>query len=127
MIAHVTNDQAPRWFQEGFAQRVQGSPYSANALNMYEDDKLLPLVLLDPVLARSPDPEMMGAGYLVALANIRFLEDKYGPSALKQMMTAFRSGATTEEAVRTVCKKSMPELERELRQWGRTEVRVFDN
>ena len=127
MIAHATGDQAPRWFHEGFAQRVQGSRYTANAFNMYDDDKLLPLALLDAVLSGSPDPEMIGAAYIVAQTDIRFIEAKQGRAGLHKMLAAFRAGATTEEAIRTVFRKPMPEVERELREWGRSESRVFEN
>lgn len=127
MVAHATNDQAPRWFQEGFAQRVQGSRISRNAFNMYDDDKFLPIALLDPVLSGSPDPEMIGAAYVVAQTDIRFLEAKYGRSSLQKMMAAFRAGATTDEAIRTVCGKPLPDVETELRDWGRSERRVFEN
>ena len=43
------------------------------------------------------------------------------------MLAAFRAGATTEEAIRGVFGKPMPEVERELREWGRSERRVFEN
>jgi tetratricopeptide (TPR) repeat protein len=127
MIAHATADQAPRWFQEGFAQRVQGSPYSPNAFNMYEDDKLLPLALLDAVLGGSPDPEMIGAGYVVAQTEIRYFEAAYGRAGLQKMMAAFKSGATTEEAIRAVTGKPLSQVEAELRSWGRAESRIFEN
>ena len=127
MIAHATADQAPRWFQEGYAQRVQGSRHNANAFNMYDDEKFLPLVLLDPVLSGSPDPEMIGAAYAVAQTDIRYIEAKYGKAGLHKMMTAYRAGATTEEAIRTVFGKPLTEVEVDLRQWGRSEQRVFEN
>jgi hypothetical protein len=127
MIAHATSDQAPHWFQEGYAQRVQGSSHNANAFNMYEDDKLLPIALLDPVLTGSPDPEMIGAAYVVAQTDIRYIEAKYGKSGLQKIMAAFRSGATTEEAIRAVSGKPLTEFEQDLRQWGRSEQRVFEN
>ena len=38
-----------------------------------------------------------------------------------------RDGATTEEAVLRVCGKSISDVERELRQWGRAERRTFSN
>lgn len=127
MIAHATNDQAPHWFQEGFAQRVQGSSFNANAFNMYDDDKFLPLVLLDPVLTGSPDPEMIGAAYLVAQTDIRYIEAKYGKAGLQKIMAAFRGGATTEEAIRAVAGTPLTEFEIDLRKWGRSEQRVFAN
>jgi tetratricopeptide (TPR) repeat protein len=127
MIAHATNDQAPRWFQEGYAQRVQGSRYSPNAFNMYDDAKLLPLALVDPVLSGSPDPEMVSAAYIVAQTNIRFLEAKYGKNGLRKIMAAFHDGATSEEALRAVSGQSMAEYEQDLRQWGRSDSHVFEN
>jgi tetratricopeptide (TPR) repeat protein len=127
MIAQSTGDQAPHWFQEGFAQRIEVTPYHANAFNMYDDAKLLPLALLDPVLERSPDPELISAAYIIAQTDIRFLEEKYGRGSLQRFMTAFREGATTEEAVQRVCGKSLEALEVELRQWGRAQQRVFAN
>jgi hypothetical protein len=127
MIAHATSDQAPHWFQEGYAQRVQGSRHNANAFNMYDDEKYLPLVLLDPVLTGSPDPEMIGAAYVVAQTDIRYIEAKYGKAGLQKIMAAFRSGATTEEAIRAVSGKPLTEFEQDLRQWGRSEQRVFEN
>ncbi|MDP9190649.1 MAG: hypothetical protein M3P06_02990 [Acidobacteriota bacterium] len=127
MIAQSTSDQAPHWFQEGFAQRIELRPYHANAFNMYDDARMLPLSLLDPVLLSSPDSEMISAAYIIAQTNIRFLEAKYGRGSLQRFMTAFREGANTEEAVRRVCGKSLTELELELRRWGRSSQRVFAN
>lgn len=126
MIAQSTADQAPHWFQEGFAQRIELRPYHANSFNMYDDAKLLPLSLLDPVLQSSPDPELISAAYIIAQTDIRFLEEKYGRGSLQRFMTAFREGASTEEAVQRVCGKSLEQLELELRQWGRSR-RVFAN
>jgi len=127
MIAQSTADQAPHWFQEGFAQRIEMRSFHANAFNMYDDAKLLPLSLLDSVLQSSPDPELISAAYIIAQTNIRFMEAKYGRGSLQRFMTAFREGATTEEAVQRVCGKSLTELELELRQWGRSGQRVFAN
>lgn len=125
MIAQSTLDQAPRWFQEGFAQRIERRDHFDNAFNMYDDTNLLPLPLLDAVMHGSPDPEMISAAYIVSQTDIRFLEARYGKAALGKMMAAFRDGATTEEAIRRVCNKSVAEFETELRQWGRAERRVF--
>jgi tetratricopeptide (TPR) repeat protein len=125
MIAQATADQAPRWFQEGFAQRIEERPHHTNAFNMYDDAKLVPLSLLDAVLGGSPDPEMIGAAYIIAQTDIRFIEARYGRGALQKLMNAFRDGATTEEAIRRVCGKSLAEFEHELRQWGRSGNHVF--
>jgi len=126
MVAQATDDQAPRWFQEGLAQRIEQRDYHANAFNMYDDAKLIPMALLDPVLAGSADPEMVGAGYITAQTNIRFFEDRFGRTSLHRLMAAFREGATMEDAVRRATGKSLAEVELELRAWGRGTRRVFD-
>ncbi|HUP60631.1 MAG TPA: hypothetical protein VNA69_09460 [Thermoanaerobaculia bacterium] len=125
MMAQATNDQAPRWFQEGLAQRIELAVHHRNAFNMYDDDRLLPVSLLDAVLHASPDPEMVAAAYIVAQTDIRYIESKYGKGALHTMLDAFRDGATTEEALRRVTGKPIAAFETELRAWGRTERRVF--
>lgn len=125
MIAQATNDQAPHWFQEGLAQRIEQRPYHENAFNMYEDDRLLPVTLLDPVLKGSPDPEMIGAAYIVSQTDIRYIEARYGKAGVRKLLQAFRDGQTTEQALTTLSGKSVAQFEGELRAWGRSEQRVF--
>lgn len=127
MIAQATADQAPRWFQEGFAKRIETRSFHENAFNMYDDTKLLPVSLLDAVLGSSPDPELISAAYIIAQTDIRFFEQKYGRASLQRFLNAFREGATTEEAVQRVCGKPLPAVELELRQWGRGAQHVFTN
>jgi hypothetical protein len=127
MIAQATSDHAPRWFQEGLAQRIELRQFHENAFNMYDNDKLLPVPLLDPVLRSSPDPEMIGAAYIIAQTNVRFIESRYGRAAVTKMMAAYHDGATTEEAIARACGKSIAEYELDLREWGHSEKRVFEN
>ncbi|PYQ31909.1 MAG: hypothetical protein DMF56_02080 [Acidobacteria bacterium] len=125
MIAQATNDQAPHWFQEGLAQRIEQRPYHENAFNMYEDDRLLPVTLLDAALKGSPDPEMIGAAYIVSQTDIRYIEARYGKAGVRKLLDAFREGQTTEQALTTLSGKPVAQFESELRAWGRSERRVF--
>ena len=93
----------------------------------FQNDRLLPLSLLDAVLGGSPDPEMIGAGYIVSQTDIRFIESKYGRSGLRKLLDALREGKTTEQALTSMSGKSLERFEGELREWGRSERRVFDN
>jgi tetratricopeptide (TPR) repeat protein len=127
IISQATNDQAPRWFQEGLAQRVEMVPYKANAFNMYEDDKLLSVSLLDAVLRGSPDPEMIGEAYIVSQTIIRFIESAYGQAGINTMLAAYRDGATTEEAIRKLSGLSVADFDTRLRAWGRSGNKVFEN
>ena len=127
MIAEATNDQAPRWFHEGLAQRVEMRDFHPNALNMYDDNRLLAVSLLDSVMNGSPDPEMIGEAYIEAQTVIRFLESAYGPKAIPTMLNAFRDGATTEEAIQQVAHTDLGGLDIKLRAWGRGGAKVFAN
>ncbi|HVT05167.1 MAG TPA: hypothetical protein VHL58_17520 [Thermoanaerobaculia bacterium] len=127
MIAQLTADQAPRWFQEGMAQRIESIHFQQNALNMYEDDKLLSVALLDATLKGSPDPDMIKEAYIEAQTVIRFLEARFGADGPKRMMAAFAGGATTAEAIKSVSGLSIGAFDQQLRQWGRARVILFVN
>lgn len=125
MIAQASRDQAPRWFQEGFAQRIEQREYWDNGIRAYhETDLLVPVSLLDSLLS-SPDPAMIGAAYSIAQTDIRFIESRYGRAGLQKMIAAYRDGATTEEAVRRLSGKPLEQFERELRDWGLKADGVF--
>lgn len=127
MLAQATNDNAPHWFQEGVAQRVEGVPYHENAFNMYDDTKLLSVGLLDAVLRGSPDPEMIGEAYIVAQTVVRYIEATYGSAGLAKMIASYRDGASTEEAIQQLSGMSISDFDTKLRAWGRASTKVFDN
>ncbi len=127
MLAQATNEQAPRWFHEGLAQRTEMVPYKPNAFNMYEDNKLLSVSVLDAVLHGSPDPEMIGEAYIVSQTIIRYIEATYGPAGMARMIAAYREGATTDEAIQRLSGLSVADFDTRLRAWGRGSTKVFDN
>ena len=127
MLAQSTNEQAPRWFQEGMAQRVEMKEYMPNAFNMYTDDKLLALAVIDAVMTRSPDPEMITEAYIEAQTIIRYIEAKYGYAGIAKMISAYGEGLTTAEAIARVTGRSVPEFDNDLRTWGRAASRVFED
>lgn len=127
MLAQATNDQAPRWMHEGLAQRLEMVPYSPNAFNMYEDDKLLAVSVLDAVLGTSRDGDMVGAAYVVSETFVRYLEQSHGEAGVKALIARYAQGATTEEAVTAVTGKSLADVDASFRTWGRAEKRVFQN
>ena len=125
MLAQATNEQAPRWFQEGMAQRVEMKEYMPNAFNMYTDDKLLALAVIDAVMTRSPDPDMITEAYIEAQTIIRYIEAKYGPQGVSKLIAAYRDGLTTSDAIARVTQRSVAEFDSDLRTWGRAASRVF--
>lgn len=124
VVAQMTNDQAPRWFQEGLATRMEMRKYSRNALNMYDADRLLSIAMLDSVLSSSPDPSMISAGYIEAHTLIRFVENRFGADSVNRMVAAFAAGASTESAVENISARSLVEFDLAFREWG-NETRVF--
>lgn len=127
MIAQATNDQAPSWFQEGMAQRIEMTPYHRNAFNMYTDDKLLAVSLLDSVLHDSPDPEMISEAYIESQTIIRYIEAKYGRGGIGKMLKAYHDGATNDEALALLTGETVADFDTRLRVWGHSGVQVFEN
>jgi len=126
LLAQATNDQAPHWFQEGMAQRIEMVDFQPNAFNMYTPDKLLPVSLIDAVISGSVDPEMITEGYIVSQTVIRFIEATWGIEGLHKMIASYRAGANTEEAIRQLSGLSLPEFDTRLRAWGQ-KANAFDN
>lgn len=127
MVAQATNEQAPHWFQEGLAQRVEMKPYSDNAFNAYDDSKFFALAVLDPVLTDAHDDGMVQAAYMVSQTFIRYLESRYGADAPKKLIASFANGATTDEAIRALTGKPAVDVDAEFRIWGHAEKRFFEN
>lgn len=127
MIAQATNEQAPRWFHEGLAQRVEMRSHHPNAFNMYDDHKLLAVSLLDSVMEGSPDPEMITEAYIESQTVIRYIEAKYGMAGIHRMLGAFAGGATSEDAIRSLSGSPVETFDANLRAWGRSSSGVFEN
>ncbi|MGH9418684.1 MAG: peptidase MA family metallohydrolase, partial [Thermoanaerobaculia bacterium] len=127
LIAQATHDQAPHWFHEGLAQRMEMVPYSRNAFNMYDDSKLFAISVLDPILTRAQDGGMIGGAYVVSQTFIRYLQSTYGDRAIKQMLASFAAGATSDEALQQLSGTTSATVDANFRKWGRSESRVFQN
>ena len=127
LLAQATNDQTPSWFHEGLAQRIEMVDYHANAFNMYDDSKLLAMSVLEATIRQSGDPDMISEAYIESQTVIRYIEAKYGMKGIASMIAAFRDGATTEDAIRKVTGQSVAEFDTQLRAWGRSGARVFEN
>jgi tetratricopeptide (TPR) repeat protein len=127
MIAQRTRDQAPRWFQEGLAQRIESLPYRRNPFNMYEPDQLIATAVLDDVITYSSDPGLIGEGYLLSQALIRYIEHRWGNAGLRQMLDSYAAGSTTEEALQRLSGAALPQFDRAYMEWGSTQHDIFEN
>jgi hypothetical protein len=127
MIAQRTRDQAPRWFQEGLAQRVESIQFKRNPFNMYDPEQLLAFSLVDDVVTYSPDPSQIGQGYLVSHALIRYIEGRYGQAGLVRLLDAFAAGSPTEEAIEKLSGGSLSSFDEAFVGWGSGRLEVFEN
>ena len=117
IVAEATNDNAPRWFQEGIAERMELVPHHENAFRETPPQLVLPLPLLDAVMQHVGDASMAEHGYRVAQTFIRFLESRH-PNAVPTLIAAFAAGQNTDEALTALTGKSLEALNRDFREWG---------
>ena len=126
LVAQATGDNAPRWFQEGIAQRMELQPHT-NAFANRSPQLVLPVPLLDAVMENAIDPYTLEHGYSVAHTFIRFLEASYGANALATLMAEFAKGRNTDDALLTLTGKTPDALNRDFRQWGFANSANFGN
>jgi hypothetical protein len=114
VVAQVTNDNAPRWFQEGVATRVELVPRHENVFRDTQPGLVLPVALLDATMERNADP----SAYVVAQTFIRFLEDQYGDKTIATLAAEFARGTTSDDALVKLAGKSLDAINADFRQWG---------
>ncbi|HEY5610510.1 MAG TPA: hypothetical protein VIL97_04835 [Thermoanaerobaculia bacterium] len=122
MIAQATNDQSPKWFQEGLAQKVEMARYKTNVFADHEDHNLLSLPSVEGVLVGFPEVTMIQQSYLESFGVLQYIEARYGVQGIVRLQQAFRSGMTTEEAVKSLFSQSLEEFDRNAREWGKKEA-----
>jgi len=104
LLAQATNDNAPRWFQEGVATRMELVERQPNAFTTTPVNLVLPVTLLDATMEKTADP----AAYIVAQTFIHFLEDRHGEDAIAKFAAEFARGNSVP----------LDELNVQFRQWG---------
>lgn len=114
ILAQLTGDNAPRWFQEGVASRMELVDRQENAFSNTPPNLVLPVPLLDATMEKNTDP----AAYVVAQTFIRFLEDRYGAGAIATLATDFGHGTNSDDALMKLAGKSLDALNADFREWG---------
>lgn len=113
ILAQATNDNAPRWYQEGVASRMELRSQE-NAFRDTPPNIVLPVTLLDAVMEKNTDP----SAYVVAQTFIHFLEDRYGADAIAKLAGEFARGTNTDDALVRVAGKSLDAINADFRSWG---------
>ncbi|HEX6160209.1 MAG TPA: hypothetical protein VF111_08595, partial [Thermoanaerobaculia bacterium] len=121
-VAQATGDNAPRWFQEGLAQRMELVRDQSNA---FGDGTVIPLPLLDAVMESARDPETIRGAYATALTTIHFFEDRFGPDAPMRLVQAFAKGSNSDDALTATLSADAATLDPQFREWGATHAMAF--
>jgi len=127
LLAQATGDNAPRWFQEGTAQRMELVPVHPNPFASTAAEQVLPVSLLDAMMENATDTYALEHGYHVAHAFIRFLESRNGNRAIATLAAEFAKGKNTDDALLAVTGKSVDDLNQEFRAWGFANSGPFTN
>jgi hypothetical protein len=114
LLAQVTGDRAPRWFQEGVATRMELVDRQENAFSGTAPNLVLPVTLLDATMERDAD----ASAYVTAQTFIRFLEERYGPDAIAKLAAEFARGTSSDDALMKLAGKSLDALNADFRDWG---------
>lgn len=118
LVAQATADNAPRWFQEGVAQRMELVPHRANSYYETPPEQVLPVSLLDAVMDNASDPQTLEQGYRLAHTFVRYLEHRHGEHAIAQLIGAFAKGTNTDDALTSLTGKSFEAINQDFREWG---------
>ncbi|HEV8269436.1 MAG TPA: hypothetical protein VGR00_14420, partial [Thermoanaerobaculia bacterium] len=119
MIADATHDRAPHWFQEGLAQHVEMRTYRPNhATEFHRDGILLALPVVDAVLNRFRDFELVEQAYEEADWMVAFVEAKGGPDAVHRLLSAYRDGLPTSDAVVRSLSLPIGEFQKRYTDWA---------
>ncbi len=110
-MAHVftleaTNHLVPRWFSEGVSVYEEwrsgpnaGVKIPLSVLQAMRDDRFLPVAELDEGFIRPSYEEQVIVSYMQAGLICKFIEHSFGAEKLVLMLTAYRDGLLTPEAI----------------------------
>ncbi len=120
MISELTLDAAPHWLQEGLAQHVSMTGERFNPIPLYESrSRFLSLPVTEGILAGLPAPDLAESAYEESVWLVHYLEVKHGVAAIHRLLSDFREGSSTEDAVRRLSYSSVSDLEGRFREWCR--------
>lgn len=122
MIADATGDRAPRWFHEGLAQHVEMVQDDVNPIRGYRaKGNLLGFPLIEPAIG-SYSGALATIGYDEARWAVHYIEKRHGRAGIQKLLTAYRDGKTTDEALTSALGTRMSDFDRALWEWGSTEA-----
>ena len=115
----VTNNRVPRWLSEGLsvveerrARPGWGEGVTPAFLAAYKAGRLHPVSRLNDGFTRPAYPEQVIFSYTEASLVCEFIEQEWGPRAIRDLLGAYRDGLATPAAVQRALRIDMPTLDR---------------
>ncbi len=133
-FSHVLTLQAtqfniPHWYTEALAVRIEGSAFPPSweelLLERQPKGELFNLDTINDGFRKPKGPDDWTLAYCQASLYAVFLEQKYGADSNAKLLTAYRQGKTTEEALREVFAIEKPQFETEYREFLAQRVATF--
>lgn len=121
-FSHVLTLQAtqfniPHWYTEALAVRIEGSAFPPAweelLLERQPAGKLFNLDTINDGFRKPQGPDDWTLAYCQATLYANFIEKKYGPEANPRLLTAYREGKTTAEALQQLFQIEQPQFEAE--------------
>lgn len=123
-MAHVftleaTNHLVPRWFSEGVSVFEEwrsgpnpGVRIPMSVYNAMKADRFLPVAELDEGFVRPTYEEQVIVSYMQAGLVCQFIEQQFGQEKLRGLLTAYKNGLQTAQAIETVLNMSTASFDR---------------
>jgi cellulose synthase operon protein C len=133
-FSHVLTLQAtqfniPHWYTEALAVRIEGSAFNPSweelLLERQPKGELFNLDTINDGFRKPNGPDDWTLAYCQATLYAKFLEQKYGPDSNAKLLTAYRQGKTTEEALKELFSIEKPQFETEYREFLAQLVATF--
>ena len=133
-FSHVLTLQAtqfniPHWYTEALAVRIEGSAFPPSweelLLERQPKGELFNLDTINDGFRKPKSPDDWTLAYCQASLYAVFLEQKYGADSNAKLLTAYRQGKTTEEALREVFSIEKPQFETEYLEFLAQRVATF--
>jgi tetratricopeptide (TPR) repeat protein len=124
-----TNFQVPHWVTEGLAVSNEGfaRPQQWNQLLLEKVPKgdLLTLDNVDLGFIRPRSPVEWHQAYCQSQLYMQYMQEKFGPQTVGEILAAYRDGLDTAAAIQKVCKVSKAEFEKGYRAYVEALVKTI--
>lgn len=111
-----TNFNCPHWFTEALAVMSEETPrpevWTRLLLERVPKGELMNLNTINLGFQRPKTPLDWQMAYCQSHLYASYLVEKYGPDILGKLLTAYREGKSTEQAIQSVCGLSQAEFEK---------------